>query len=247
MQNDTKILFRFRLESVDYFGVYERGDTLEILAMIIEGDVRMKVKAYIASAFSKDNAGGNRAGIIFLQQSLSVTQKIAIAKELGFSESAFISGSDQADFKFEYYTPTSEVDLCGHATIASFTLMRELGKVVPNRYTIETKAGIIPIEVQPKRIFMKQQPSEFFEKIEKPELSEAIDISAVNDNFDIQVVSKGGKDILVPVNINDLNAQNPNWQAIATLSEQYGVIGMHVFGLSETDIDKLQFLLAQAA
>lgn len=109
-----KILFRFRLESVDYFGVYERGDTLEILAMIIEGDVRMKVKAYIASAFSKDNTGGNQAGIIFLQQPLSVTQKIAIAKELGFSESAFISGSDQADFKFEYYTPTSEVDLCGH-------------------------------------------------------------------------------------------------------------------------------------
>lgn len=98
----------------------------------------MKVKAYIASAFSKDNAGGNRAGIIFLQQSLSVTQKIAIAKELGFSESAFISNSEQADFKFEYYTPTSEVDLCGHATIASFTLMRELGKVVPNQYTIET-------------------------------------------------------------------------------------------------------------
>ncbi len=236
MQNDTKILFRFHLESIDYFWVYGRGDELEILAMIIEGDVRMKVKAYIASAFSKDNAGGNRAGIIFLQKLLSVTQKIAIAKELGFSESAFISNSEQADFKFEYYTPTSEVDLCGHATIASFTLMRELGKVVPNQYTIETKAGIIPIEVQPKRIFMKQQPSEFFEKIEKPELSEAIDISAVNDNFDIQVVSKGGKDILVPVNINDLNALNPNWQAIATLSEQYGVIGMHVFGLSETDI-----------
>ena len=41
---------------------------------------------------------------------------------------------------------------------------------------------------------------------------------------------------MVPVNINDLNALNPNWQAIATLSEQYGVIGMHVFGLSETDI-----------
>lgn len=154
-----------------------------------------------------------------------------------FSESAFISGSDQADFKFEYYTPTSEVDLCAHATIASFTLMRELGKVVPNRYTIETKAGIIPIEVQAKRIFMKQQPSQFFEKIEKSKLSEAVDISAVNDNYGIQVVSKGGKDILVPVNVNDFNdALKPNWQAIAALSEQYGVIGMHVFGLSETDI-----------
>ena len=57
---------------------------------------------------------------------------------------------------------------------------------------------------------MNQQPSEFFEKIEKSELSEAIDISAVNDTFDIQVVSKGGKDILVPVNIKDLNALNPN-------------------------------------
>ena len=205
--------------------------------MIIEGmDVRMKVKAYIASAFSKDNIGGNKAGIIFLRQPLSVTQKIAISKELGFSESAFISNSGKADFKFEYYTPTSEVDLCGHATIAAFTLLRELGKVVPNRYTVETKAGIIPIEVQSRRIFMKQQSAQFYEKIEKTELGEAIDISAVNDNLDIQVVSKGGKDILVPVNASDLNAIKPDLQAIATLSERYGVIGMHVFGLSETDI-----------
>ena len=38
-----------------------------------------------------------------------------IAKQLGYAETAFISESEIADYKFEYFTPKEEVDLCGHA------------------------------------------------------------------------------------------------------------------------------------
>ena len=45
---------------------------------------------------------------------------MAIAKQLGYAETAFISESEIADYKIEYFTPKEEVDLCGHATIGSF-------------------------------------------------------------------------------------------------------------------------------
>ena len=44
----------------------------------------MKITAYVASAFSKNHEGGNKAGVVFMTQPLTRTQKMAIAKELGF-------------------------------------------------------------------------------------------------------------------------------------------------------------------
>lgn len=86
----------------------------------------MKITAYVASAFSKNHEGGNKAGVVFMTQPLTRTQKMAIAKELGFAETAFISDSKIADFRLEYFTPKEEVDLCGHATIGAFTIMKHL-------------------------------------------------------------------------------------------------------------------------
>ena len=49
-------------------------------------------------------------------------KKKEISAYLGYSETAYVSSSNQADFHLEYFTPTDEVDLCGHATIATFSL-----------------------------------------------------------------------------------------------------------------------------
>ncbi len=75
------------------------------------------VEVYVATAFSKDSSGGNKAGIVFGRPDLISVQKMAIAKELGYAETAFITKSSLADFRLEYFTPTEEVPLCGHATI----------------------------------------------------------------------------------------------------------------------------------
>ena len=77
------------------------------------------VEVYVASAFSKDGAGGNKAGVVLERPELAAAEKMAIAKELGYSETAFVCRSSAADFSLEYFTPTEEVPLCGHATIGT--------------------------------------------------------------------------------------------------------------------------------
>ena len=71
-----------------------------------------------------------------------------IAKQLGYAETAFISESEIADYKFEYFTPKEEVDLCGHATIGSFAILMHLNKLFRNRYTIETNSGVLTITIK---------------------------------------------------------------------------------------------------
>ena len=57
------------------------------------------VHIYVMSAFSKDNKGGNKAGVVLNRSDLTVSQKMDIAKELGYSETAFVTDSDVADYK----------------------------------------------------------------------------------------------------------------------------------------------------
>jgi PhzF family phenazine biosynthesis protein len=52
-----------------------------------------------------------------------------IAKKINFSETAFVSKTNFADYKVRFFTPTSEVDLCGHATIATFFLMSKINLI----------------------------------------------------------------------------------------------------------------------
>ena len=89
----------------------------------------MIVKVHVASAFSKNNAGGNNAGVVFMTEPLTNKNKKEIAKELGYAETAFVTSSEIADYKIEYFTPKEEVDLCGHATIATFSLLMHLGQL----------------------------------------------------------------------------------------------------------------------
>ena len=87
------------------------------------------IKVYVASAFCKDKKGGNKAGVVLYEENLTDNDKKNIAKQLGYAETAFINNSNVADFKIEYFTPKEEVPLCGHATIASFGVLKYLNKI----------------------------------------------------------------------------------------------------------------------
>jgi len=113
------------------------------------------IDVYVASAFCHNDLGGNKAGVVLFNEDLSDKDKKKIAKELGYAETAFINNSDKADYKIEYFTPAEEVPLCGHATIASFGVLKHLGKLAKKNYTIETKSGILGITIENDEIFME--------------------------------------------------------------------------------------------
>lgn len=193
------------------------------------------VDVYVASAFSKDNVGGNKAGLVFDRPDLSAVQKMAIAKKLGYAETAFITSSSVADFCLEYFTPTEEVPLCGHATIGTFAILNLLNKLSKNNYTIETKSGVLSIEVDPDgMVFMAQNTPTFFNELSLDLFNDCLDVNSINDKLPIQIVSTGLRDIMVPIkSTKHLQQLDPNFSVMTELSKEQNVIGVHAFALEE--------------
>ncbi len=191
------------------------------------------IQIYVASAFSKDNKGGNKAGVVFDRPDLTAEQKMAIAKELGYSETAFVTRSNVADFRLEYFTPTEEVPLCGHATIATFSVLRHLGKLDKPEYTFEAKAGILRIRVEEDgMIFMEQNLPEYLDVLEFEEVTSCFKTECKETSLPVQIVSTGLRDILMPVESAEaLAAMIPDFQTMEELSREKDVVGLHAFTL----------------
>jgi len=193
------------------------------------------VDVYVASAFSKDNVGGNKAGLVFDRPDLSSVQKMAIAKKLGYAETAFITSSSVADFCLEYFTPTEEVPLCGHATIGTFAILNLLNKLSKNNYTIETKSGVLSIKVDSDgMVFMEQNTPTFFNELSLDLFNDCLDVNSINDKLPIQIVSTGLRDIMMPIKSTKyLQQLDPNFSVMTELSKEQNVIGVHAFALEE--------------
>jgi PhzF family phenazine biosynthesis protein len=85
------------------------------------------LKVERVSAFAYKNIGGNPAGVLILDEILSEKQMLEIAKEVNYSETAFLLKQDNS-FRIRYFSPETEISFCGHATIASgFILGQKFG------------------------------------------------------------------------------------------------------------------------
>lgn len=150
------------------------------------------VDAYVASAFSKGNKGGNRAGVVLGRVDLESSQKMEIAKRLGYSETAFVSDSDKADFKLQYFTPTEEVPLCGHATIAIFSTFKLLNMLDKADCTIETGAGIFNIHIKEDGLVLMEQNCPTYLKVLNSDVfMGCMETDFIDCMFPIQIVSTG--------------------------------------------------------
>ena len=200
------------------------------------GIVRIKQ----VDAFTTELFGGNPAGVVTDAKCLPDEFKQKIAKEMNLSETAFVSHSDAADFKVQFFTPNAEVDLCGHATIATFATLYEEGKLSPTKsiFYQETKAGVLPVEIvkeNDQTIFMMTQAAPQMQEVD---LSRA-DIAAglgltVNDLLPIQPmkVSTGLWWLVVGINsLARLDSAKPDFAAIENMSKKSGVVGFVPFCL----------------
>lgn len=90
----------------------------------------MQIKTYIINAFTNEPFSGNPAGVCLLDSPMDEKTMQAIASELNLSETAFLrQGKKEEEYSIRYFTPTVEIDFCGHATLASSKLVLDkLGK-----------------------------------------------------------------------------------------------------------------------
>lgn len=192
----------------------------------------MKIEVYELNAFTRSIQGGNTAGVVLNADELSDVQMQGLARLIGFSETAFVSTSEKADFKVRFFTPRAEVDLCGHATIATFSLLLQKGMLQGADFIQETKAGNLKIRMSGNEIYMQQLMPQYLEIIDEEEIVGClgIDKNDLEDKLPIQVVSTGLKDIFVPLkNEKILQSLKPDMDKIEAVSKKAGVVGLHVF------------------
>jgi len=195
----------------------------------------MNIKISTLNSFAKTAEGGNPAGVVLKSEELSEEEMKNIALQVGFSETAFLQHSECADYRVRFFTPSEEVDLCGHATIAAFSLLFQRGILKPGKYSQETLAGNLDIEIgENGQIFMEQALPEFHEEVEKAEIASSLNISAqdLHGTLSPQIVSTGLKDIIVPIkDLETLLSVNPDLDSVTGISRKYGVVGYHLFCL----------------
>jgi PhzF family phenazine biosynthesis protein len=104
------------------------------------------------TAFSGDPEGGNPAGVVLDAAGLDDAGMLAIATEVGYSESAFVSappegleGEPGRVFTIRYFSPKAEVPFCGHATVATAVALGE--RIGAGDLVFATRAGTVPVTV----------------------------------------------------------------------------------------------------
>jgi PhzF family phenazine biosynthesis protein len=78
------------------------------------------MKTYFVDSFTTEKFKGNPAGVCFVNEDLADEMMQNIAREIGFSETAFVKGTGSSGiFDIRYFSPKTEIPLCGHATLAA--------------------------------------------------------------------------------------------------------------------------------
>jgi PhzF family phenazine biosynthesis protein len=95
-------------------------------------------------AFTSAPYGGNPAGVCVLAQTRDDAWMQLVAREMNLAETAFVQPRSDQDFDLRWFTPTVEVDLCGHATLASAHVLWESGQLAAARTArFHTRSGLL--------------------------------------------------------------------------------------------------------
>lgn len=184
---------------------------------------------YIVDAFTDRLFGGNPAGVVLLDGNFpndSLMQQVAA--ELRYSETAFVRRDGADEFTVRYFTPRGEVDLCGHATIATFGLLWQLGKVGDNVCMNHTLAGDLEV-MAGERVMMQMATPRMVGEVKDVERLCRIMQCAV-PLLPVEIISTGLPDIMLPVQSEEeLEALAPDMAALAALSRELEVVGVHAF------------------
>ena len=199
----------------------------------------MKVEVQIVNAFVYQGKGGNPAGVVLDADRFTNEEKLKIAAHVGVSETAFVSKSAIADFKLDFFTPNRQIAHCGHATIATFSYLAQLGKVPNKNSSKETIDGRREILMTGDLAFMEQRAAHYTEPAhlkEKIVQSLQLQETDVIEDKPIVVANTGNSFLIIPVRSQAvLKNLKPDMKLITEISDELDLIGFYPFTLETFD------------
>jgi PhzF family phenazine biosynthesis protein len=203
------------------------------------------IKVLHYDAFSPYPNKGNPAGVVLVADHLSESDMQSIAHKVDYNETVFVVPSDVADLRLRYFTPGHEINLCGHATMASLFALKTkglLGEVTS--VNIETNVGVLPIQFSfdnnnQLMIKMKQDHPEFIEfNGDRARLAHAIGLTLdeIEENLPIVYGCTGAWTLLVPIkSIDSFSRMKPINSLFPEILTQLPKASVHPFSLQTLD------------
>jgi len=208
---------------------------------------------YQIDSFTKDKFKGNPAGVVVNADGLDDKQMQNIARELNNSETAFLFSPDgpDCDGVIRYFTPKTEVPICGHATIAAMyakALEENLDSCI---LKIKTRIGVLPFEIIRSngdyQVLMTQGKFELSQKLDEQitnKIIEALGLesSDINSKCPVQIASTGHSKVMICIHHRArLNELNPNYHQLSELSNEIKCNGYFVFTFDSDQKDILTY------
>ena len=192
------------------------------------------MKYFVVDAFTDQPFGGNPAGVVLLDSDTFPKEELMlqIAAELRYSETAFVKRHSAQEFTIRYFTPKAEVELCGHATIASFFLLHQKG-LASGQCLCHTKAGDLHIEAGETVMMQMAKPRIVAAIDETEEIYQALGVKNYRPMMPVQIVYAGLPDIMIPLpDLNTLQTLQPDMEAISAITKRLNAVSFHVFAFS---------------
>ena len=203
---------------------------------------------------------GNPAAVVFLdpeeERTLSDEWRLSVAAEMNLAETAFVSPRRDGSYSLRWFTPTTEVDLCGHATLAAAHVLATNGWWDSGlRLSFRTRSGILTAAKQPvgglldrsldRRAggverFVLDFPAQAVLPCEMPdELARALGLGAVDVHFDKWFKCfKTSDDWLVEMHPHLVPRISPDFRALGTVSAELKLRGVIVTGWSDGTLEQ---------
>lgn len=196
------------------------------------------MKYFIVDAFTREAFGGNPAGVVLLDQDFPDERLMTqVAAELRYSETAFVQHNGPKEYTVRYFTPAGEVDLCGHATISTFGVLREQGLIADGDVCLNhTLAGDLEVAIGEQVMMQMATPTVVDRQVDADRLHRIMDPTAAIrwPDSPIEIVSTGLPDIIMPMaSVEDLNGMRPDMEALSAISQELNVVGAHAFALTD--------------
>ena len=175
------------------------------------------MKYYVVDAFTDTVFRGNPAGVCLLEHPLADALMQSIAAENNLSETAFVSPAPDGGFDLRWFTPTVEVDLCGHATLASAFVLRHFGQGVRDSVHFHTKSGLLTVTFDGER-YCLDFPARLPAPVElAPEYAAAVgcEVEEAHLSRDLLLVARDEEAV---------RSATPDFDALAALPLGFGVI-----------------------
>lgn len=210
------------------------------------------MKFYVVDAFTEELMGGNTAGVVLMDDSAPYITKQMMkktAEELKYNITVFVRRDADGRLMFKYFSPVDELDLCGHATIAAFTALLDIGWVEDNNsYVYYTPVGPLEAIIQNGFVMIEQGEGKIIRivnsEIEMARMYEILGLDFQNVPAELPdggrirlypaIVSTGISDMLVPVRDEEkLSKVDPDYHVLNKMSKDYGAASFHIFTLAE--------------